>query len=1018
MTNTPDLSILVVIVAAMGGVLVLDLLSPLGTAVWLIYLLPLALSFTVSRPFLPMGVAVLACIGMIVGFFFDRAGIDPQVAAVNRFMAGAVCLWLGWLGRRMILARRQLQRADWIAQAQIDISGAIQGDLTAARLGQQMLAVLAERVGARAAVAYARDGQGVVRLAHWGMDGAHLPDRIPEGEGHLGRAITDGRVLHMPVGSDQALGWASGLARGRAAHVLIVPLRDGVLINGALEFGLDGAPEDRVLRLFGQVADRLGVALRSAQYRQQLHELLEETRRQSEELRAHGEELAASNEELEEQTRALQDSQRRLEAQQAELESQNAQLESQTQELEEQRDALARSRRMLEDQAQELAQESRYKSEFVANMSHELRTPLNALLIMSRLLSENRGGTLTDEQVRWAETIESSGKDLLALINDILDLSKIEAGKIDLSRDDVDPQAMADKLVRAFEAQARQKGLTLSARVDPALAAFQTDRQRLEQVLRNFISNALKFTERGQVVLHVRADTHGIAFAVEDSGIGIDPDQQEAVFEAFRQADGTISRRFGGTGLGLSISRELADLLGGRITLYSRPGKGSTFTLVLPAAPANRQPVAPRVAATLSKAEPMMLDALPGLDDDRATLVPGDRLMLVVEDDPAFARVLYDLAHELGFRCVCVGRADDAVRAARHFLPHAIVMDVGLPDHSGLSALDRIKRDTTTRHIPVHMVSADDYTKEAMAQGAISYMMKPVRRDDLAGAIRNLETRLEQRLRRVLIVEDDPAQMLGLKALLTSDGVETVGAGTAAAALDICRTQTVDCIVLDMTLPDASGFDLLEQLDGDGTASFPPVIVYTARALSDAEEQRLRRYSKSIIIKGAKSPERLINEVTLFLHQVVSDLPQKQRDMLAASLNRDAQLEGRRILVVEDDIRNVYALTGVFEPHGAHVQIARNGREALEALGRINDGAAPKVDLVLMDVMMPEMDGLTATREIRKIDRWKTLPIIMLTAKAMAEDQNQCLAAGANDYLSKPLDVDKLLSLTRVWMPR
>jgi len=316
------------------------------------------------------------------------------------------------------------------------------------------------------------------------------------------------------------------------------------------------------------------------------------------------------------------------------------------------------------------------------------------------------------------------------------------------------------------------------------------------------------------------------------------------------------------------------------------------------------------------------------------------------------------------------------------------------------------------------MVSADDYTKEALAQGAISYMMKPVRRDDLATAIRNLETRLEQRLRRVLIVEDDPAQMLGLKALLTSDGVETVGAGTAAEALQICRSQTVDCIVLDMTLPDASGFEVLEQLDGDGTASFPPVIVYTARALSEAEEQRLRRYSKSIIIKGAKSPERLINEVTLFLHQVVSDLPQKQRDMLAASLNRDAQLEGRRILVVEDDIRNVYALTGVFEPHGATVQIARNGREALEALGRINDGAAPKIDLVLMDVMMPEMDGLTATREIRKIDRWKGLPIIMLTAKAMAEDQNQCLAAGANDYLPKPLDVDKLLSLTRVWMPR
>ncbi len=1021
MTKTQDLTIAVVITAALAGVFTLDLMVPLGTAVWLIYILPLSLAVFARWPALPVATAVLVCVAMVLAFQKDNAGIDPTVAAINRGLAGIVYLCLGFLGRKLIVTRGKLLDTDWITGTQVAVSRAVQGDLSAEKLARQVLQVLADRIGARAAVAYARNGHGHMRLAQWGTDAAALAERVADDEGHLGRAITEGRILQMSLAPDQALGWGSGLARGRTAHALIVPMRDGQLINGVLEFGLDAAPSPRVIDLFERIGDKLGIALRSAQYRQQLQELLEETRRQAEELRAHTEELAASNEELEEQTRALQDSQRRLEAQQSELEEQNAQLESQTQELEEQRDALARTRRMLEDQAQKLEQESRYKSEFVANMSHELRTPLNALLIMSRLLSENRGRNLSEEQVRWAETIEASGKDLLALINDILDLSKIESGKMDVSRDTVDPQVLADKLVRAFEAQARDKGLTLSAQVDPAVAAFHTDRQRLEQVLRNFLSNALKFTERGQVVLHVSPAPQGIALAVQDSGIGIDASQQETVFEAFRQADGTISRRFGGTGLGLSISRELADLLGGRITLTSAPGKGSTFTLILPAAPALQSPAPARRFApvsAMSEPAPMMLDALPGVDDDRATIVAGDRVMLVVEDDPAFARILYGLAQELGFRCVCVGRADDAVRAARHFLPQAIVMDVGLPDHSGLFALDRLKRDTTTRHIPVHMVSADDYTKEALAQGAISYMMKPVRRDDLATAIRNLETRLEQRLRRVLIVEDDPAQMLGLKALLTSDGVETVGAGTAAEALQVCRSQTVDCIVLDMTLPDASGFEVLEQLDGDGTASFPPVIVYTARVLSEAEEQRLRRYSTSIIIKGAKSPERLINEVTLFLHQVVSDLPQKQREMLAASLNRDAQLEGRRILVVEDDIRNVYALTGVFEPHGATVQIARNGREALEALGRINDGAAPKVDLVLMDVMMPEMDGLTATREIRKIDRWKTLPIIMLTAKAMAEDQNQCLAAGANDYLPKPLDVDKLLSLTRVWMPR
>lgn len=1031
MLKTKDLAILSLIAVIICAVFLLDLYVPLGTAVWLIYIVPLAISFSASLPWIPLAVAIASCIAMLAGFYFDShlAGIDPRIAAVNRTMASIVYLVLGNMGRLLIRNREALDRDAWIRQGEVEVSQAVQGDPGAAQLGERVLSTLAGRIGARAAVAYGSDAPGVSRLAAWGVDEASLGAGGGAARGHLARALAEDRPVHLELAPDQALGWGSGLSRGRAAHALIVPVGEGGQIDGLLEFGFDGPPPPRATELLDRVGERIGLALRSVKYRQRLQELLEETRHQAEELRSHAEELAATNEELEEQSRALQESQRRLEEQQAELEQQNSQLESQTQELEDQRDALAKSRRQLEAKTVELARESRYKSEFVANMSHELRTPLNALLIMARLLAENRGRNLSDEQVRWAETIESSGKDLLVLINDILDLSKIEAGKMDLAAEAVDPQTVARKLVRAFEEQARAKGLELGFELAPALKPIQTDPARLEQVLRNFLSNALKFTERGRVTLRIGpAAGGGTAFSVSDTGIGIDTDQQEAVFEAFRQADGTISRRFGGTGLGLSISRELADLLGGRITLESAKGKGSTFSLILPDAPGKAAAAARPVAETspapdlapagAGEDDGAPLARLPGVTDDRDTIRPGDRVMLVVEDDPAFAGVLRDLAHELGFACVCVDRADDAVRAARRFMPHAIVLDVRLPDHSGLSALDRLKRDTATRHIPVHVISAEDYTREAMAQGAMSYMLKPVARDQLEIAIRSLEQRLKSRLRRVLIVEDDPAQMEGLRALLASDEVETVGAGTAAQAFDICQSQTVDCIVLDMTLPDASGFDLLERLDGDGTAGFPPVIVYTARALSEAEEQRLRRYSKSIIIKGAKSPERLVNEVTLFLHQVVSELPEKQRRMLAASLNRDAQLEGRRILVVEDDIRNIYALTGVFEPHGATVQIARNGREALEALGRINDGAAPKIDLVLMDVMMPEMDGLTATREIRKIDRWKTLPIIMLTAKAMAEDQNRCIEAGANDYLSKPLDVDKLLSLTRVWMPR
>ena len=405
-----------------------------------------------------------------------------------------------------------------------------------------------------------------------------------------------------------------------------------------------------------------------------------------------------------------------------------------------------------------------------------------------------------------------------------------------------------------------------------------------------------------------------------------------------------------------------------------------------------------------------------GIDDDRSRLTAGARLILVVEDDLAFARILLDLAHELGFQCIVTTTADDGVIAARQYLPHAVILDMGLPDHSGLTVLDRLKHDPRTRHIAVHVVSASDYEQTALAYGAAGYMMKPIRRDELVQTLERLEFRMARQLRRILIVEDDPAQLRGLSELLAAKEVETVGCATAADALTRLEAETFDCMVLDMTLPDATGFDLLSRLDDNEAAAFPPVIVYTARELTEAEELRLRRYSKSIIIKGAKSPERLIDEVTLFLHQVVSDLPVQQQKLLATSLNRDARLEGRQILVVEDDVRNVFALTSIFEPHGAKVQIARNGREALELLEK-TQGARP-VDLVLMDVMMPEMDGLTATREIRRREEWHGLPIIMLTAKAMADDQEQCLAAGANDYLAKPLDVDKLLSLARVWMSR
>ncbi|MBP1876241.1 CheY-like chemotaxis protein [Ensifer adhaerens] len=672
---------------------------------------------------------------------------------------------------------------------------------------------------------------------------------------------------------------------------------------------------------------------------------------------------------------------------------------------------------------------SRYKSEFLSNMSHELRTPLNSLLILAQLLADNKAGNLSAEQVKFANTIKSSGNDLLLLINDILDISKIEAGQVEVQPQSVAVADIVGKLKGMFETTAVEKGLKLRVDIPSETpATVVTDPLRLEQILKNFLSNAIKFTHNGEVALVIeKSGGRHISFSVRDTGIGISEEHQQAIFEPFRQADGTISRKYGGTGLGLSISRELGTMLSGRIEVESREGQGSTFRLVLPLeletsaqSPTRTsvvgQPVIVQASSEAHAPKDVSTKLIP---DDRARLTAGGRVMLAVEDDATFAEILYDLAHELGFQCIVAGTAEDGVILARQYLPHAIILDIGLPDHTGLFVLDRLKHDLRTRHIPVHVVSASDYVRRARALGAAGYTLKPVKREELVQALEGLEHKLLEPVRRVLVVEDDATQLESVQLLLNSRNVSTVGAKTAAECLEKLRGETFDCMVLDLTLPDASGLDVLDELSQDASIAFPPVIVYTGRDITPDDELRLRRYAKSIIIKGAKSPERLLDEVTLFLHQVVSTLPNQQQEMLAKSLNRDEAVQGRRILIVEDDVRNVYALTSIFETHGASVTIARNGLEALKAIDEgQKQGAGSPFDLVLMDVMMPEMDGLTAVREIRRRPGLKGLPIIMLTAKAMPQDQQQSIDAGANDYLAKPLDVDKLLSLARVWISR
>ena len=918
----------------------------------------------------------------------------------------------------------------WVAAGLNGLSQRIQGDHRLEDLGQLTLEYLAQYLRAAVGAGYVADCNGALTLfGGYALPRERLEQRLLPGEGLVGQVARSRQMLHVRDVPAGHLMVSSSTGQSAPTELLLAPAIENGEVFAVIELGFHRPLTEPERTLMERASGILAVAIRAGIDRNRLEALLEETQRQSEELQTQQEELRVSNEELEQQSRILQESQAQMEVQQTELEQTNAHLEAQTQQLEYQREQLLRAQSAMTDKARELELASQYKSEFLANMSHELRTPLNSTLILAKLLSDNKPGNLSAEQVKYAQTIYAAGNDLLALINDILDLSKIEAGQATVSVETVTLSKALQTLIDPLRPLAQEKGLTLTATVAPdAPATLDTDPQRLGQVLKNLLSNALKFTEKGSVALHVsRNPDDTLSFAVKDTGIGIPTHQQELIFEAFRQADGSTHRKYGGTGLGLSISRDLAQLLGGSIHVHSTPGEGSVFTLVLPQKLAPSSPEA-APAAPLAAAAPAHTAAPVVAPAASAPAAPpiaspalrraSARSILVIEDDVRFAQILSDLAGEMDFDCHLAHNAADGLAYAVHSLPSAIVLDVNLPDFSGLGVLDQLKRNPATRHIPVHVVSVADYSQEALGRGAVGYALKPVKRDELVHALQRLEAKFTQNLRRVLVVEDDERQRESVRHLLTNDDVEIVGAGTAAEALAHLRGSTFDCMVMDLNLPDLSGYELLQQMTEQDGVSFPPVIGYTGRALSRDEEQQLRRFSKSIIIKDARSPERLLDEVTLFLHQVESELSAEHRQMLQVARNRETALEGRNVLVVEDDVRNVFALSSILEPTGIHVEIARNGREALQALERAGCGGHPAIDLVLMDIMMPEMDGYTAMREIRNRPEWRRLPIIALTAKAMKDDQEKCLAAGANDYIAKPLDVEKLLSLVRVWMPK
>lgn len=968
------------------------------------------------------------------------------------FVAGISAL-LAYIGRRDLVnlsdsygatlsaqqaSAERLEQQAWLRNGQTELAEQVLGQLTLNLLGRNILQFCAQYLGTAVAALYVREEHGgLKRVATYGFsrEQEEQDQSIYSGEGIVGQVAQQARLIRLDSVPSDYFKVSSGLGQGLPRSVLVVPTSDDDRVNGVIELGFLRPLNDRDIELLELIAGNIGTSIEAARYRQRLQEVLAETQQLNEELQVQQEELKTANEELEEQSRILKESQAHLETQQVELEQTNEQLADQAQTLAEQRDAmdlknteLNQAQVQLEERAEELQRSSKYKSEFLANMSHELRTPLNSSLILAKLLAENPQDNLSAEQVKFAESIYSAGNDLLNLINDILDISKVEAGKLEVLPEITSVARLADSLRSVFEPLAADKRLTFSVDLLPdAPVTLFTDRQRLEQVIKNLLSNAVKFTEQGTVSLTISGQPNDrIAFIVRDSGIGIAADQQESIFEAFRQADGTTNRKYGGTGLGLSISRDLATLLGGSISVSSAPGQGSVFTLVLPqqyneagevpTAPLTFTPpvhAAPTAVAPAVAVSPLAPVHIPRFADDRDKAPFATRCILVVEDEPNFAHILYDLAHELGYQCLVAHGADEGYDLAREFVPDAILLDMRLPDHSGLTVLQRLKEQAGTRHIPVHVISVEDRVEAAMHMGAIGYAVKPTTREELKDVFARLEAKLTQKVKRVLLVEDDDLQRESIARLIGDEDIEITAVGLAQDALNLLRTTIFDCMVIDLKLPDMLGNELLKRMSTEDICSFPPVIVYTGRNLTRDEEADLRKYSRSIIIKGARSPERLLDEVTLFLHKVESQLSHERQKMLKTARSRDKVFEGRKVLLVDDDVRNIFALTSALETKGAVVVIGRNGREAIEKLNEVED-----IDLVLMDVMMPEMDGFEATIEIRKDPRWRKLPIIAVTAKAMKDDQERCLQAGANDYLAKPIDLDRLFSLIRVWLPK
>ncbi|XGW00390.1 MAG: HAMP domain-containing protein [Leptolyngbya sp. BL-A-14] len=962
---------------------------------------------------------------------------------------------------------------DWLKTNLAKFTRMLQGQRDLEAVSKLILSELAPLVSAQHGVFYLMESSELhppylkLLSTYAYRERKHLANQFHLGEGLVGQcALEKERILITEVPSDY-IKISSGLGEATPLNAVVLPVLFEGQVTAVIELASFRRFSEIHLTFFDQLTESIAIVLNTIAASMRTEELLKQSQSLAEELQTQQKELTETNQRLEQQAQSLTASEELLKNQQDQLQQTNEELEEkaellamQNQEVERKNREIEQARQSLEEKATQLAMTSKYKSEFLANMSHELRTPLNSLLILAQLLGDNSDGNLTAKQVEYARTIHASGGDLLTLINDILDLAKIESGTMSVEIDQTLFTDLRNHMERTFRQVAQTKRLDFQIHLDESLPrVMYTDSKRLQQVLKNLLANAFKFTEQGEVHLEVSVATQGwsrdqallnqadtvIAFAVRDTGVGIPLNKQRVIFEAFQQADGTTSRKYGGTGLGLSISREIAQLLGGEIQLESEAGQGSTFTLYLPQSyeatdDCNDTDDSPIELAgfrtqsgsqmeksswrstrqfmgsqpsTITPEEPSLTSLLaePAIEDDRDTIQPGDHVLLIIEDDLTFARILLDMARQQGFKGLVAARSDEGLAMAQEFKPTAIMLDVQLPVMTGWAVLDRLKHSPSTRHIPVHMMSVEEGQKRSLQLGAIAFLQKPASSEALSKALNDIKGFIERPVKHLLIVEDDETQRHSILELIGNSDVVSTAIGTGAEALEALRTGHFDCLVLDLGLPDVDGFELIEQIKQEPNLQRLPIIIYTGKELTAAEETKLRRISDTIIVKDVRSPERLLEETALFLHRVQENLPDPQRLMLEQLRRTDPALVGKKVLIIDDDVRNIFALTSMLERYQMQVTYAENGRDGITALQN-----NPDLSLVLMDVMMPDMDGYETMRAIRQLEAFRTLPIIALTAKAMKGDREKCLEAGASDYITKPVDMEQLLSLLRVWL--